>query len=158
MGVEDLRVGGDLLADDHVDRARTSLALIDGIRDDPLQLRTELDRLDRPRVGDAVCPGMVASIEDDLVAAQLTIDLDQRRCRRAIRVTWSRVSAGFADASIRMTLRGRSCAAYPVLMPACVLPVTEQTITVSKKTPSACSLRFDFLGPARESQAAKWVI
>ena len=39
------------------------------------------------------------------------------------------------------TRRGRSPAAKPAIMPACVLPVTVQTITWSKKTPSSASWR-----------------
>ncbi len=38
-----------------------------------------------------------------------------------------------------MTRRSDSCAAKPATIPACVLPVTEHTITVSKKIPSARS-------------------
>ena len=37
------------------------------------------------------------------------------------------------------TRRGRSCAANPAIIPACVEPVTVQTTIVSKKTPSAAS-------------------
>jgi len=44
---------------------------------------------------------VVAAIEDDLVGAQVTTDLDQRGRLSSIRVTWSRVSSGFAEASIR---------------------------------------------------------
>ena len=64
---------------------------------------------------------------------------------RAIRLIWSRVSAGFADASIPSTRRGGApasvSAAKPATMPAWVLPVTEQTTIVSKNTPSwrSCS-------------------
>jgi hypothetical protein len=60
---------------------------------------------------------------------------------RAIRVTWSRVSAGLAEASMPMTRRGRppaaASAAKPATMPAWVLPVTEHTTIVSKNTPSS---------------------
>ena len=38
-----------------------------------------------------------------------------------------------------ITRRARSWAAKPAIIPACVEPVTEHTITVSKKTPSAAS-------------------
>jgi hypothetical protein len=38
-----------------------------------------------------------------------------------------------------MTRRSRSCPANPAIMPACVLPVTEHTTTVSKKMPSSRS-------------------
>ena len=58
---------------------------------------------------------------------------------RAIRATWSSVSAGFAEPSIPITRRSRSWAAKPATIPACVEPVTEHTITVSKKTPSSAS-------------------
>ena len=37
------------------------------------------------------------------------------------------------------TRRGRSCPANPAIIPACVDPVTVQTMMVSKKTPSSCS-------------------
>ena len=56
-----------------------------------------------------------------------------------MRATCSRVSAGFADPSIPITRRSASWAANPATMPACVLPVTEQTTIVSKKTPSSRS-------------------
>lgn len=61
----------------------------------------------------------------------------------AIRAICSRVRAGAADASIPRTRRGRppasSRAANPATMPAWVDPVTEQTTTVSKKTPNSAS-------------------
>src|SRR3954451_12441606 len=60
-----------------------------------------------------------------------------------MRSTWSRVSAGFADASTPSTRRGRppcsSSCANPATIPAWVDPVTEHTTTVSKKTPSSAS-------------------
>ena len=66
--------------------------------------------------------------------------------RRAIRATCARVSTGVADPSMPMTRRGRppasSSTAKPAIIPACVEPVTEQTMIVSKKTPrsrSCCS-------------------
>ena len=58
---------------------------------------------------------------------------------RAIRATCACVSSGFAEPSMPITRRSRSWAAKPAIIPACVEPVTEHTITVSKKTPSAAS-------------------
>jgi hypothetical protein len=59
--------------------------------------------------------------------------------RRAIRATCSCVSAGLAEPSIPITRRSRSWPANPAIIPACVLPVTEHTITVSKNTSSSRS-------------------
>jgi hypothetical protein len=62
-----------------------------------------------------------------------------------MRLIWSRVCAGLADASMPRTCRGRlpvpESAAKPATIPAWVLPVTEHTMIVSKKTPSwrSCS-------------------
>ena len=47
--------------------------------------------------------------------------------------------AGFAEPSMPTMRRSRSWAAKPAIMPACVLPVTEQTTIVSKNTPSSRS-------------------
>ena len=58
---------------------------------------------------------------------------------RAMRATCSRVGSIFADASMPMTRRGRSWPAKPAIIPAWVLPVTEHTMIVSKKTPISCS-------------------
>ena len=58
---------------------------------------------------------------------------------RAMRATWSHVSAGFAEPSIPITRRSRSRSANPAIIPACVLPVTAQTTIVSKNTPSSRS-------------------
>ena len=59
--------------------------------------------------------------------------------RRAIRATCARVASTVAEPSMPSTVRGRSCAANPAIIPACVEPVTEQVTTVSKKTPSSRS-------------------
>jgi len=58
---------------------------------------------------------------------------------RAIRVTCSRVFATVAEASMPRILRPRPSRAAPAIIPAWVEPVTLQTMTVSKKMPSAPS-------------------
>ena len=69
-----------------------------------------------------------------------------------MRPTCSRVASIFALASIPMTRRGRSCPANPAIIPAWVEPVTEQTTTVSKKTPSCSSCwRTSSAQPAKPS-------
>ena len=78
-------------------------------------------------------------------------------CARSA-TTCSSVSAGFAEPSIPITRRSRSWAAKPATIPACVEPVTEHTITVSKKTPSSRLLLGDLLRPAREAEPAERVV
>ena len=56
------------------------------------------------------------------------------------------------------TRRGRSWPAKPAIIPACVEPVTEQTMTVSKKTPSSALLLGDLAGPAREAEPAERMV
>jgi hypothetical protein len=56
-----------------------------------------------------------------------------------------------------ITRRGRSWPAKPAIMPACVLPVTEQTTIVSKNTPRApsCSAT-SWAQRAKPSPPSRW--
>ena len=76
---------------------------------------------------------------------------------RAIRATCSRVSSGLAEPSIPITRRSRSRSANPAIMPACVLPVTEQTTIVSKNTPSSRSCASTSRAqPAKPMPPSRW--
>ena len=75
-----------------------------------------------------------------------------------MRATCARVSAGFAEPSMPITRRARSWRAKPAIIPACVLPVTEQTTIVSKKTPSSRSCASTSSRPAGEPEAAELVV
>ena len=56
-----------------------------------------------------------------------------------------------------ITRRSVSCAAKPAIIPAWVLPVTEQTTIVSKKTPSSASWRSTSRAqPAKPRPPSRW--
>ncbi len=56
-----------------------------------------------------------------------------------------------------ITRRARSWRANPAIIPACVLPVTEHTTTVSKKTPSSRSCASTSSAqPAKPSPPSSW--
>ena len=94
-------------------------------------------------VRDAVDAGVVAVVQLDGVLAQLALDADQRSpCGGRS----GRSGPGSRPASRTRRRRARGAAgrparsaAKPATMPAWVLPVTEQTTIVSKKTPSSRS-------------------
>ena len=140
MRVEHPRAGLDPAVAHEVDQRRHRLSLVDRVGQHPLEPGAEADRLDRLRVGDAVGAGVPLVEEHDLVVARA------RGRGRSPRPSGAR-SARSARASARPSptrrcrARGaaRSCAAKPAIIPACVEPVTEQTTTVSKKTPSSRS-------------------
>ena len=137
---EDVRAGLDLAARDQVDHAGQRLPLVDRVGDHPLQRGAHPDRRR------AWCrPGC-------------------RRCRRGSgRRASPRPARARARGRSSPPCRGRSAApgrasrpaspsrrcrsragrgsssAKPATMPACVEPVTEQTMIVSKKTPSSRS-------------------
>src|SRR4051794_23797916 len=139
VGVEHVGVRRNLAAPDQVDQAGHRLPLVDRVGDHPLESSGQAHRVERAFVRDPVCAGVVAIVEHDLVIAKLASEPDQSAVLRAMRATCSWVSAGLAEPSIPITRRSRSWPAKPAIIPACVLPVTAQTITVSKNTPSSCS-------------------
>src|SRR3954466_3731189 len=148
MRVEDGRVAVDLAARDEVDQAGHRLPLVDRVGDHALEAAGAPDRLERRLVGDPVRAGVVTLVEDDLVVAQLAADVDHLRrpagdARDLGAGLGRRRRAVDADHPPRALLarppRAPAGRANPATIPACVLPVTEQTTTVSKKTPSSRS-------------------
>ena len=97
--------------------------------------------------------------QDDLVVARARAPSPiASAVRRAMRAICSHVCSTVAEPSIPSTARGRSWAAKPAIMPACVEPVTEQTTIVSKKTPSSPLLLRHLVRPAREAEAAERMV
>ena len=75
-----------------------------------------------------------------------------------MRATCSCVSAGLAEPSMPITRRARLLAAKPAIIPACVVPVTEHTTIVSKKTPSSRSCSATSSAQPREAEPAESVV
>src|SRR3972149_4796231 len=123
-GVEDARAFDDASAPHEIDERGHRFSFVDGIGEHSFEAGAEADRLDRLLVGDAVAASVPLVPKNDLPAPALPP---------------RRPPPPPPAPPPPATLRGRSESAKPAIIPAWVDPVTEQTMMVSKNTPSARS-------------------
>jgi len=158
MGIEHGSVLRDLAASGQVDQPRHRLPLVDGVGDHSLQPGGEPDRVERPLVGDAVGAGVVALVEDELVAAELTADLDQRGSRlrdpRHLLERLARLRRGVdPDHAARPVLRGES--GDHARLGRAGHRADDDGV---KEDPELCLLLGHLLRPARVAEAAQRVV